>query len=122
MITQETIRCKGCNRPLHTEASRAAGYGPACACRAALTAAGYSASQVERAIEVIELGGVVHLPGMGDNKIFAVVGSAGSIYRASATHCDCTAGQHGRRCYHTAVAWLMSTSAGEAVRAVTAAA
>ncbi|ONH62402.1 hypothetical protein CcI49_03210 [Frankia sp. CcI49] len=123
MITQESIRCKGCNRPLHAEASRTAGYGRTCACQAALIAEGYSASQVEKALELVELGGVVHLSGAGNDATFATVGSRGANYHTDAHgRCDCPAGQHGRRCHHAAAVRLVTTSTREALRTVTTAA
>lgn len=89
--------CKRCGRTLTSAASIAAGRGKTCQ-RKAVVEADYSARQLDDALELIELGGVVPLRG---RRVFLTVGSHGETYRTAATgQCDCPAGLKGRRCYH----------------------
>lgn len=111
IASQAVARCKDCHRPLHTAATIAAGFGPTCARKQQLVAAGYSSKQVANAIELVELGGVIHLRGSGDRRVYLTVGSKGAVYRTAITgQCNCHAGLLGKRCFHAAAVALYATS------------
>lgn len=106
IASQDIVRCKGCHRPLRTAATIAAGFGPICARRQHLVAAGYSPRQVDDAVETVELGGVVRLRG----RVHLVVGHQGDIYRATSEigQCSCRAGLAEKTCFHTAAVRLVA--------------
>lgn len=111
----QPTRClrPGCGRVLRAPASVKAGYGPVC--RAKIRAAAlaealrdFTAAQIEKARELIEMGGLVPVrPG-----IFRTVSSQGDeTYLTAATgQCNCPAGLRGRRCYHGAAARTLAAS------------
>ncbi|ABW14380.1 hypothetical protein Franean1_5017 [Parafrankia sp. EAN1pec] len=112
IASQDIVRCKGCHRPLRTAATIATGFGPICARRQHLVAAGYSSGQITDAIELVELGGVIHLRGTGDRRVYLTVGSKGVVHRTAITgQCNCHAGLIGKRCHHGAAVALYATSA-----------
>lgn len=94
------VRCTRCGRRLRKPS--ATGMGPVCTrkAKAALTTlADYTPQQIEKAEELIELGGVIRL----NAAEFEVIGSKGDRYVTDGARCGCPAGEHGRRCYHLAV-------------------
>jgi hypothetical protein len=109
-----TTRCQRCGRKLTSATSRLRGYGPGCVrkLRAAARRVDvqlYSQRQLDAATEAIELHGVIPstVPG-----IWLVVGTWGEIHATdpSTARCTCTAGQHGRRCYHIAAAFILEAA------------
>ena len=108
---QPTAKCLRCGRTLRSASSVKASYGPVCRTRiraAALAQAvrGFAATQVEKARELIELGGLVPLRG----RVFRTIGSDGTTaYLTAATgQCNCPAGLRGRACYHGLAARMVS--------------
>lgn len=71
-------------------------------------AAPFSGAQIEKAVELIEHGQIVR-----DGRVYRVTASDGHThydvdpYRQT---CTCTAGQHGRRCYHLAAASYLAAA------------
>ena len=93
--------CRRCGRKL----TASTGIGPTCAKKEAIENA-YSAKQVDDAVELVELGGVIPLRG---RRVFLTVGSHGETYRTAATgQCNCAAGLVGRRCYHAAAVRMIT--------------
>lgn len=97
-----TCRCGRCDRPLSAPESVADGYGPVCRARlleaARSIASQYSAAQVTKAIEAVELDAVVRV----DRDIHLVLSSDGTVaYEVNlpARSCTCRARV---RCYHLA--------------------
>ncbi|MFF4388566.1 hypothetical protein ACFY0G_17565 [Streptomyces sp. NPDC001552] len=102
-------RCLKCRRILRRPTPD--GYGPKCrrkvhtAARTERTSPNsrYQGWQINKAIELLEMGAVVPLR---QNRIFLVVSDDGSeIYRTAASgQCNCPAGLRSVRCYHAAAA------------------
>ncbi|MEV6565899.1 hypothetical protein [Streptomyces kronopolitis] len=107
--TTHPARCLKCRRPLRNPSPD--GYGPKCrqaVRRTARTNPGrYHAWQVNKAVELLELGAVVPLRKTSKSRVFLVVSDDGSeVYRTAATgQCNCPAGLRGTRCYHAAAAY-----------------
>lgn len=107
--TAETkVHCLRCHRVLRSAASIARGYGRTC--RAKVTAAAKAASQfkgstVTKALELIELGGLVAIR----RRVFRVVRSDGTgTYLTAPEACTCKAGLRGLHvCYHRAAATIL---------------
>lgn len=109
----KTVPCLRCRRPLRAashERTRYGQYGRACRAhirRAAVAAAvrDFTAAQREKARLLIEDGALVPLRG----SVFRVVSSDGQ--RRYLTHpatCNCPAGLHAARCYHSAAARMVA--------------
>jgi hypothetical protein len=98
---QATTHCGRCHRLLSDPKAVARGYGRTCwakvqeaAKAAALTE---STTQVDKAVELIEDGGLVHLR----RGVYQTVSTDGQeIYLTAANTCTCLAGLRGRTCYH----------------------
>lgn len=107
--------CRRCGRPLRSVTSVAAGYGPVCQRRlrkaaqdGALT--GFSPAQRDKAIELVESGGIAPIRG---RRIFQVVASSGAAtYKTAITgQCNCPAGLRGRTvCYHVGAARVVAAA------------
>jgi Family of unknown function (DUF6011) len=108
-------RCLRCRRALTAAASISAGYGPGCRARigaAALAAssAGFSATQVTRARELLADGGLIPTSRAG---VYQSVSSDGTaIYLTHPAGCTCPAGTrgNGRACYHRAAARILAVT------------
>lgn len=99
----EIERCRRCGRRLWSQKSRDIGYGRFCyrKVRAAVDALRPSPTQIDRALELIEDGGIVDVGGRFNNLVFRIVGTDGEIrYRCTPNLCTCPAGQADRLCYH----------------------
>lgn len=112
MAATHTTNCKKCGRVLRTARSIAAGYGPTCARKIRIAtervtaAATFKSYQLDRATELIELGGVLQIR-FGE---YAAVSSKGdATYAANALirTCTCPAGERGVACYHLAAALIL---------------
>jgi hypothetical protein len=108
MATTLTATCTRCGRPI-TDGKC---YGSGCAARlahaiATVDTTGYTPQQVEKAVELIEQGGIVRV-----GHLFLAVSSNGSVrYEVAATgECSCTAAAYGRRCYHVLGARFLAAS------------
>jgi len=104
----------GCGRILRAASSVKAGYGPVCRAKIRATAArvalmNYTAAQIDKAAELISDGGLIPVRA----GLFRAASSRGDCtYLTDADgRCDCPAGQHGRRCYHTAAAVMVTLAA-----------
>ncbi|WP_433916943.1 hypothetical protein [Streptomyces sp. NBC_01744] len=101
-------RCLKCRRILRRPS--ADGYGPKCRLRIRREAPArlpdFKPNQVAKAVELLELGGLVPLR---QNRIFLVVSDDGTeVYRTAATgQCNCPAGLRSSPCYHIAAARLI---------------
>ncbi len=108
----KTTKCFRCGRTLRSANSIAAGVGPTCSARIA-TAAKTStekAAQVAKAVEAIELGGIVPLARRGA-RVFRSVSSRGdATYLTAAHNCNCPAGLKSRSCYHTLAVQLITAA------------
>lgn len=112
-----TAKCLRCGRSLRSAKSAAAGYGPVCRARiraAAIAEAvkGFAAAQVEKARELIEMGGLVPVRG----QIFRAVSSTGDeTYLTHPQTCTCKAARRGKAtpCYHSLAARVL-VAAGKA--------
>lgn len=96
-------RCKRCRRVLRSDASREVGYGRVCLriVKAALLATRATRAQIDKALDLIESGGIVNLGERFRNAVFRVIGSDGkSKYATTTSACSCPAGLAGRLCYH----------------------
>ncbi|MGJ3558944.1 hypothetical protein ACR6C2_08165 [Streptomyces sp. INA 01156] len=103
-------RCLRCRRRLRNPSPD--GYGPRCRrkVRQAARAEGeHPLWQVNKAIELLELGAVVPLR---QNRVFLVVADDGlGVYRTAATgQCNCPAGLRSVRCYHAVAAHLVAAA------------
>ncbi len=111
----QTTTCRRCRRQLRTAESVARQLGAACAKRERqeAAAADFKAEQVDKAAEVVELGGIVRTTRTtsAGRPVFRVITFDGIGRHLSTTeHCDCTAGLKGRRCWHILAA-RMTTAA-----------
>jgi hypothetical protein len=106
--TQTTTKCQRCGRTLTDPKRVALGLGRTCAAKIAEAAKAVShpASQVAKAVDLIEDGALIHWT----RDLFQAVSTDGTeVYTvdAAAGSCTCPAGTNGRGCYHrTAVALL----------------
>lgn len=108
--TAQTAKCKRCHRTLRDPKSIALGYGRTCAAKVQAkvnaTVATFKPVQVAKALALIANGDIVTLGG----SFYQATGTSG-IYRIDATLCTCTAGQHGRTCYHLIAARVLDAVA-----------
>lgn len=110
---QEPVRCLKCRRILRNASPD--GLGPKCRRMVRRTArisppAAYKPCQLAKAMELLEMGGLVPLR---TNRVFLVVSDDGEeIYRTAATgQCNCPAGLRATSpCYHSAAAHLLATA------------
>lgn len=114
MTQATTAKCLRCGRMLRAASSVRASYGRWCAAKiraAAIAEAvkGFAATQVEKARELIEMGGLVPVRG----KIFRAVSSKGDAsYLVARQACGCPAGLHDRMCYHRVAVAIVTASKG----------
>jgi hypothetical protein len=117
-MTEQTAptSCLRCGRRLTATASVSAGYGRTCRARVAAAAeavdlSAFSAAQVEKAREAIELRAVV--PSSREGLYAAVASDGVTVYLTDAQQesCTCKAAAHGRRCYHLAAALILAAAA-----------
>ena len=105
----KTCKCLRCGRALTSAESIARQYGPTCHAKitAAAKASAEKPAQVAKAVELIEVGGLVPLRG---RRVFTVVASDGqNTYKTSPAACTCAAGLKGRYgCYHRLAAQLIT--------------
>lgn len=109
-----TITCRKCGRDITSarsirEAGRNGGYGRGCAAKieAEVVAADQPVEVSEKALELIEDGGIDHIAG----SLFLAVSTDGRVrYEVCPVtgRCTCKAGQYGHRCYHLAAAEAVS--------------
>lgn len=111
--TDDRPRCLKCRRVLRSAKSIARGTGPTCTKRvkenARVAAEDFKPVQVEKALELIELGAIAAIHAW----VFEIVSSSGTdryTVDASTRTCDCKAGAHGRRCYHLAAAQILTAA------------
>jgi len=112
--TDPRPRCRKCRHVLRTAKSIALGYGPTCMKRikenAAVAATDFKPAQVEKAMELIELGAIIATV---HALLFDVVSSKGDeryTTNAAARTCTCKAGERGMRCYHLAAAQILTAA------------
>lgn len=112
--TDPRPRCRKCHRVLRSAKSIARGYGPTCTKRIAenakVAATDYKPEQVEKALELIELGAIVPA---ARAHVFEIVSSRGNelyIVHPDSHSCDCKAGARGIRCYHLAAAQILTAA------------
>ena len=113
-IAAQYTTCRRCGRPLTSarsirEAQRNGGYGRGCAAKieAEVVAADQPVEVSEKALELIEDGGLVRVIG----SLFLAVSTDGRLlYEVCPVtgRCTCKASQYGRRCYHLAAAEAVS--------------
>jgi hypothetical protein len=108
---QTTTRCGRCGRVLRSTKSQSRGYGPTC--QAKITAATKTATgkpaQIAKAVELVELGGIVPVRG---RRIYRATSTDGTrTYLTAVTgQCNCPAGLHGHACYHVTAARLLAAA------------
>ncbi|MFC6080936.1 DUF6011 domain-containing protein [Sphaerisporangium aureirubrum] len=118
--TPTTTECRECRRTLRSAKSIANGIGPGCAAkirraRAAADLADFKPAQIDKAMELIEQGGILRTSRPG---IYTTVSGNGSTtYLVHLVTCTCTAGLKGRACYHRAAARILDAAAPAARRA-----
>lgn len=104
-------RCLRCNRPLKSARSLADGMGRTCKAHVARAAKQATAkpAQVAKAVELIEVGGIIPLRA---RRVFRTVSSDGThTYLTAATgQCNCPAGLKGRGCYHVLGVQLLAAA------------
>ena len=107
----EAVKCRKCQRPLRSEASRAAGIGPRCAAVEAATE-GLSAKQVDKMAQLIIDKAIVATNREG---VYKIVNEAGEVIHTVHVNGNCTCEWGLRRksadtkvCYHVAAARLMA--------------
>ncbi|KAA9379691.1 hypothetical protein F5972_08550 [Microbispora cellulosiformans] len=111
----DVVKCLDCGRALRSARSIADRRGPRCKAkvRAAARVADlreFTPVQVDKAREVIELGGL--LPTRRPT-MWTVVSSDGeATYLTAVQACTCPAGRRQRRCYHRAGAAIMAAARG----------
>lgn len=112
--TDPRPRCLKCRHVLRSTKSIARGYGPTCAKyireNAAVAATDFKPVQVEKALELIELGAIVRTVRA---LLFKAVSSSGReryYVNAAARVCTCKAGARGVRCYHLAAAQILTAA------------
>lgn len=110
-----TAKCTRCGRRLTSAKSVAAGYGPTCRAKVAKATstitdtAAYKPAQVDKAAELIELGGIVPIRG---RRVFRAVSSDGTrIYLTAPQACNCAAGIKGQHvCFHRIAATILAAA------------
>ena len=107
--------CLRCGRKLTAKRSIGNGYGYTCRRRvreavATIELPDIKADQRDRAVELIEAGGIV--PSSRPGVFFAVSSDGSTTYVADLGEetCTCKAGQNGRACYHLAAARLVAAA------------
>lgn len=108
--TTPTTKCLRCHRVLRSTTSIARGYGPTCHTKvtAAAKTSTHKPTQVAKAIELIEVGGIIPLR-TGRTRVFTVVSSSGTGHYLTAPQaCTCKAGLRGLTCYHRIAAQLIA--------------
>ncbi|MFF4600143.1 DUF6011 domain-containing protein [Amycolatopsis sp. NPDC001319] len=109
--TATTAKCTRCGRTLRAAASVARGFGRHCQAKvtAAAKTTGHKPAQVAKAVELIEVGGIVPLR-TRHTRVFAVVASDGvGRYLTAPQACNCKAGLRGvSTCYHRIAAELLA--------------
>lgn len=97
-------RCIRCG----TEMSRSGVIGPRCRTRVlrkARSLRGFSAEQVDKAVEMIDTGAILRLR---KRRVFLSVSSKGHrYYRTAVQSCTCPGSVHTGRCYHQLAALLL---------------
>lgn len=102
-------RCRRCGRKLRSKRSRSVGYGRVCLWRIGRALPkGATQEQVDKAVQLIDDGGLAPVGARFRAKVFRIVSSRGDdYYLTCATHCTCPAGRREKLCYHrVAVAWV----------------
>ena len=100
---QDPARCLRCGRALRATVSVTAGFGPVCRSRIAAAvrdadAAAYSATQRDKAAELVSDAGIIPTSRPG---VWRVAGSDGTaVYLTTPHRCTCPAGQRGRARSH----------------------
>lgn len=121
ITTPKTCKCLRCGRTLTDPKSVARGYGPTCHGKITTAAKVVDAkpAQVAKAVELIEVGGIVPLRG---RRIFTVVASNGTdTYKTSPAGCTCAAGLRGKYgCYHRLAAELIAARPAPTRRTIAA--
>jgi hypothetical protein len=106
-----TTKCTRCGRVLRSTTSIARAYGRTCRAKvlAAAQLADHKPTQIAKAQELIELGGIVPLRS-GHNRVFVVVSTSGTgRYLTAPQACNCAAGLRGKSvCYHRIAAQLIA--------------
>ncbi|WP_083473310.1 MULTISPECIES: DUF6011 domain-containing protein [unclassified Frankia] len=107
-VSEISTFCLRCGRRLTSPPSVSAGFGPGCTRhfrRTAPTLTGFTSQQLEDALELLELGGIVPLRG---RRVWLTIGHRGATYRTAPTgQCTCAAGVHGKPCHHVAAVRLV---------------
>ncbi|MCC3652712.1 DUF6011 domain-containing protein [Streptomyces sp. S07_1.15] len=110
----QTANCLRCGRALRAPRSIANGYGRTCkakvreAARAEVIAA-HKPAQVAKALELIELGGIVAVRG---RRVFRTVSSDGTrTYLSAPQACNCAAGLKAKHvCFHRIAAQIVAAA------------
>lgn len=101
---QTTIKCLRCHRPLRSAKSIADGRGRHCKAKAAAAAKASTAkpAQIDKAMELIDDGGLVLVRGTKNRRVFRSVSTDGtrSYLTAATGQCNCPAGLRNKPCYH----------------------
>ncbi|MER6980551.1 hypothetical protein [Streptomyces carpinensis] len=113
----EPIRCLKCHRRLRNPSFD--GLGPKCrrkvfrASRAPQLAAQYKSDLVDKAIDLLEMGGLIPLRDTGKNAVFLAVSSDGTTaYRTARAACTCPAGLKAKHmCCHRIAAHVVELAA-----------
>jgi len=109
--TAAHTNCLRCGRALRSTTSTARGYGRTCAAKVraaakAKAAADFKPATAAKALELIEMGGIVAIRG---RRVFRTVSSDGTrTYLTAPQACNCAAGLRGKHmCFHRAAAAIM---------------
>ncbi|MEU5497926.1 hypothetical protein [Streptomyces griseofuscus] len=114
MDNKPETRCTRCHRRLRNTSPD--GLGPKCrqmvrkAGRSEQITRRYKTHLVERAVELLEQGGIIHLRDTGKNRVFLAVSSDGSTaYRTTHSACTCPAGLRSKcDCKHRIAAHMIA--------------
>lgn len=108
----EHTNCIRCGRKLTSATSAARGYGRTCQTKMRQAAQATATTELKpataaKALELIELGGIVAIRG---RRVFRTVSSDGTrTYLTARQACNCPAGLKGKHmCYHRAAALLLA--------------
>ncbi|MEU1815174.1 hypothetical protein ABZ543_08245 [Streptomyces roseifaciens] len=114
--TTTDTRCLRCGRRLRNDSPD--GYGPKCRRRVRTATRSNELSQykphlVEKAIELLEQGGLIPLRNTGKNRVFLAASSDGSTaYRTAVAACTCPAGlKAAHMCKHRIAAHVVELAA-----------
>lgn len=111
-VAQFATRCPRCGRVLTSKRSLAAGVGRTCKAKIAAAAKTVTAkpAQVAKAVDLVEVGGIVPLRRRHSGQpVCRTVSSRGDCsYLTSAHNCTCPAGLKSRDCYHTLAVQLIA--------------